>query len=366
LDNDGILEIPLSTDINWPSIVNIYQINGSPDTIPEYVIPDTSTGFGNNLATGDFNGDGFSDLAVAAYRNRDSCFVKFYWGGPEFDTIPDLELWSYSSSFGILLVPLGDFNGDKCDDILIVGRTNDPYGIYFGGPDMDNSIDIVVNRSYISTGYVPPTSAAAAGDVNNDGYPDLITGYINRYAYYFDVRVFLGGPDTDSTIDVYIENLMIPHPQVNFGAVVSGIGDFNGDGVDDFAVRAQTSWGPSPWLGEVHFFAGWDSKVTDINDEEDIHNIISRPELKQNYPNPFNAATTIEFNLPRSGYTEIKIFNLLGEEVAVPLRQNLSAGDHRVAWDGLDKEGNPTSTGIYFYQILSGDYTQARKMILLK
>lgn len=80
LNNDGFLELALSTDLNGGP-VNIYRIDDLRDTIPEYVINDTSRAFGNNLTTLDFNGDRNSDLAVAAYRNRETCFVKFYWGG---------------------------------------------------------------------------------------------------------------------------------------------------------------------------------------------------------------------------------------------------------------------------------------------
>jgi len=88
--------------------------------------------------------------------------------------------------------------------------------------------------------------------------------------------------------------------------------------------------------------------------------------LHQNRPNPFNMGTTIAFSLPRAGYAELKIFNLLGEVVAAPVARYLSAGEHRVVWDGKDMAGNPTATGVYIYLLKSEGYSSAKKMILLK
>ena len=74
------MDIALSKDVNG-GYVHIYRIDSLRDTIPEYIIPDTTSYFGINLATGDFNGDHQPDLAVAA-ASGDSAIVKFYWGGP--------------------------------------------------------------------------------------------------------------------------------------------------------------------------------------------------------------------------------------------------------------------------------------------
>ena len=258
LDDDGIIDIPLSKDLNDSGKVNIYKIGADRDTIPEYTIVDTSRGFGNNLATGFFNDDNYSDLAIAAYYGRDSSFIKFYWGGPDFDTIPDYEMYRLGGRFGYILQPIPDFNDDGYDDIFIAGTDDqNPYGIFFGGAVLDNNIDIITNVAYWGSGYFAVSDASSGFDINNDGYMDVMTGYSNDIAVYNEIRIFLGGPGADSIPDVYIENGYIPGGQLDLGNEVVGISDFNGDGIDDFVARSRTNGGCC-WIGEVNFFAGWD------------------------------------------------------------------------------------------------------------
>jgi len=258
LDNDGIKDIALPRDMADSGKVNIYKIGIGRDTIPEYIICDTALAFGNKTATGFFNEDAYPDLAIAAYYNRDSSFIKFYWGGPDFDTIPDYEMYRLDGRFGYILQPIPDFNNDGYDDIFIAGSDDqNPYGIFFGGAVLDNEIDIVTNVAYGGSGYFAVSDVSSGFDINNDGYMDVMTGYSNDIAVYQEVKIFLGGPDADSIPDVYLENSYIPGGQLDMGKEVVGIADFNGDGIDDFVARSRTTGGCC-WIGEVNFFAGWD------------------------------------------------------------------------------------------------------------
>ncbi len=83
--------------------------------------------------------------------------------------------------------------------------------------------------------------------------------------------------------------------------------------------------------------------------------------LSQNYPNPFNPTTKIEFSLPESGFTTLKIYNTLGQEVADLVNKNLDKGNYKV-----DFNGSNLSSGIYLYTITSGSYSQTKKMLLMK
>ena len=359
IDNDGNLEIPLSRDLS-EGYVNIYDIGVNRDTLPEYVIPDSSTSFGNNLAVGDINGDGYPDLAVAAYLNRDTNFVKFYWGGPDFDTIPDFEILNETHNFGQILLPIPDFNDDGYDDIFISGGTREKYGVYFGGPEFDDQIDIVINWGTLFY----PTAAATAGDINNDGYPDLLVSYVNLGLFVNEVYLFLGGPDADSLVDVYIEGLMIPGGQANLGFDLAGVGDFNGDGIDDFAVHSQTQTGCC-WTAEINFFAGWDGHVVDVPDESES-DLPRSFHLKQNYPNPFNGTTTIEFELNRKSYVTLTIHNVLGEHVITLLDKEFRNGVGTVTWDGKNRGGRAVSSGVYLYTLEMEGHLVTKKMLLLK
>lgn len=83
--------------------------------------------------------------------------------------------------------------------------------------------------------------------------------------------------------------------------------------------------------------------------------------LRQNYPNPFNPVTTIEFGLPHAGETTLKVFNLLGQEVATLADGVLDAGMYRVQWNA-----SGVSSGVYFCRMQSGSFTQTRKLVVSK
>jgi len=83
--------------------------------------------------------------------------------------------------------------------------------------------------------------------------------------------------------------------------------------------------------------------------------------LSQNYPNPFNPSTTIQFSLPRSEFVTLKLFNILGEEITALVSKKLSAGTHQAEWDARD-----LPSGVYFYRLQAGSFTQTRKLLLLR
>jgi hypothetical protein len=107
--------------------------------------------------------------------------------------------------------------------------------------------------------------------------------------------------------------------------------------------------------------------ATDVPDREgDQENIPASFSLKQNYPNPFNPQTIIEYELPKSCEVEITIYNLLGQRVVTLVKEFRKAGRQRVEWDGKDEKGEEVSSGIYFYRIKTPEFSQAKKMVLLK
>ncbi len=83
--------------------------------------------------------------------------------------------------------------------------------------------------------------------------------------------------------------------------------------------------------------------------------------LSQNYPNPFNPKTIINFDLPAGSLTTLKVYDVLGNELGQLVNEVLNAGSYRVEWDGSNYP-----SGVYFYKIESSDYTETRKMVLLK
>jgi hypothetical protein len=110
---------------------------------------------------------------------------------------------------------------------------------------------------------------------------------------------------------------------------------------------------------------------TFVSDEE----LLNKPEyiLLQNYPNPFNPATTIpfkvkslEFGVGRPIHTTLIIYNLLGQKVKTLVDEDKLSGRYQVSWEGKNEEGNDVSSGIYFYVIKTKDFTQTKKMTLVR
>lgn len=95
-----------------------------------------------------------------------------------------------------------------------------------------------------------------------------------------------------------------------------------------------------------------------IEDENDLPESYS---LSQNYPNPFNPSTRIRFNLPQTDLVSLKIYDMLGREIAVLLNKVMNAGSHEVIF-----EGSSFSSGIYIYKLNAGFFTETKKMNLLK
>jgi len=88
--------------------------------------------------------------------------------------------------------------------------------------------------------------------------------------------------------------------------------------------------------------------------------------LFQNYPNPFNPETNISFSLPEESEVNLKIYNLKGQLVNILVNTRLGAGIHTFTWKGKDGSGKDVSSGIYFYKLMAGKYSETKKMVKIK
>ena len=88
--------------------------------------------------------------------------------------------------------------------------------------------------------------------------------------------------------------------------------------------------------------------------------------LYQNYPNPFNPTTTIDFALSTGAEVSVKIFNLLGQEVRTLVNAAYSPGSYSVEWDGVNNSGQAVSSGVYMYKLSVDNFSQTRKMMLMR
>ena len=83
--------------------------------------------------------------------------------------------------------------------------------------------------------------------------------------------------------------------------------------------------------------------------------------ISQNYPNPFNPSTMISYSIPRNSFVHLKVFDILGNDVAELVNEQKPAGSYEVKFDAAS-----LPSGVYFYQLTAGEFIQTKKMILLK
>ena len=88
--------------------------------------------------------------------------------------------------------------------------------------------------------------------------------------------------------------------------------------------------------------------------------------LYDNFPNPFNPTTQITIDLPEDAYTELTIWNIMGQQVATVYSGSLNAGRHNVTFNGRDMNGSMLSSGMYIYRVTAGKYNATKKMTLMK
>ena len=153
----------------------------------------------------------------------------------------------------------------------------------------------------------------------------------------------------------------------NFAGVEQWVARYNGPG-NGRAVALEVDTSGNVYVTGWSTGHGWSVYTTikyiqtPVSIEQEKPGTPSCFRLAQNYPNPFNAGTTIEFALARSALVNLKVYNLLGEEVATLLAEQRSAGIHRFFWDA---EG--LVSGVYIYQMMMDkDFMQTRKLLLLK
>jgi hypothetical protein len=118
----------------------------------------------------------------------------------------------------------------------------------------------------------------------------------------------------------------------------------NGTAVGDYGTLLRTTNGGVTFIGK-------DNNIT--NPKEFI--------LSQNYPNPFNPNTTINYSLPKQSNVKIKVYNILGKEILTLVNENKPQGNYSVEFNA-----NNLSSGVYFYILSTGQFTQVKKMILIK
>ena len=201
------------------------------------------SGFGDEVCSGDFNGDDIDDIVVTSIKPNETCIlhISIFYGSSNFDTVVDLIILAdtvYDFPRDYSIANAGDINNDNCDDLIVSStRFNNYTGrvlIFLGGNPMDAEYDFVLdgNKNYSGFG----SSVSTAGDLNGDGISDFLVGSSVNYNLQIDTsKVFLyfGGSDLDTIPDLIYYS---PYIEDSFGSSIASAGDINNDGFDDILI----------------------------------------------------------------------------------------------------------------------------------
>jgi hypothetical protein len=294
--------------------------------------------FGISVANiGDINRDGFEDIAISAGYDPSEGPEKvyIYYGGATMDTIPDTVLNSnqFEYSFGRKIINAGDLNKDGVTDFCIAGAYN--IFVYDGINQF--------NEPFLIKG----AGLGAGGDINNDGYDDLIVGF-------WDIKIFFGAENFDTTNYLIIGD---PQHSLGFSGNISISGDINDDGYDDIFAFSPYWPNPDSALGKLFIYSY--KNLTDVKGNKQI--APRKFELYQNYPNPFNPKTVISYQLSVSSYTTLKVYDVLGRLVRTLVDGIQKSGEHIVNFDG-----SGLSSGVYLYRLSTNHSVLQRTMVLIK
>ncbi len=272
MNNDGFGDIIISNHI----VAKVYFGGTNMDNKEDVIFDDfrgggTGTGPGVGDA-GDVNGDGFDDVLMTANIGTAKAIICF--GGSVVDNIPDvvIPMWKEDSYPGFSATMLGDLNNDGYDDILLGTRTYYTLAlgqarVFYGGAEMDSIADISLDatQGYTVFGH----TVAGDGDFNGDGFPDFLVGDIgnasslNKHDDAGSISLFYGGINVSGNADAVFSGSA---DREGFGSAVAGAGDVNGDGYQDIIVGASNHWeAPYHYAGRAYLYFGGTSRKNEAD-----------------------------------------------------------------------------------------------------
>ena len=252
---------------------------------------------------------------------RDTCSLSWFETVPPNSTVVMNVYVFNDEALGLIDIPLvfGDsskYPDIRCDSVSFVGTRGASSIIHSDTFDIDNSkyrLDVWA-LWYVPGSYLAPGRGAVA-------------------KIYFTT-----GPFWNSCCYHWVDTTFFPP----------------GNDLMFVDVLGLTSWVP--------VFVKGCLEVQDVNTP-------AKPgvfSLAQNYPNPFNPKTMIRFALPKDSWVKLEVYNILGQKVKILVDEKLEAGVKEVEWDGKDSKGLEVASGIYFYKIKAYDFSDVKKMVMLK
>ncbi|MFH2055131.1 MAG: FG-GAP-like repeat-containing protein, partial [bacterium] len=342
------------------------------------------------LVLADLTGDGYVDLVTANMYSNDIT-VYLHSGLVGQDAAAYDTSYTYRVGTSPRKVVAADFDGDMDLDLATANAFSDDVTILFNHGD--GTFDTDAGAIYLAVGDHPYSLASA--DLDGDGDLDLVT----TDAWTDQVTVLVNDGDGNFVSSSSYDVDQFPR------AVCAADADFDGDGMldlvtvnaDDNTLSLLLNNGAGGFNQAISYAIGrfpFGLCTVDVDGDGDLDVVTANSadnnltvlfnggtataveggsltlpvaySLEQNYPNPFNPTTTIEYTIGRPADVTLEIFNTLGQRVFDLDLGHQNVGVHRLSWDGRDRDGKSLSSGVYFYRLAAGDFTQTKKMVLMK
>ena len=293
---------------------------------------DNNFNYTQSVSAGDFNLDGNTDIVAAALYANQIAWYENDGGNPIQWTKQTI-----ASGFNMAhSVEPCEINGDSLTDILgaAYGSGEVAYWQNMGGNpvawekhSIDNSFSGVLE--------------VCAADIDNDGDIDVAgtAGISDQVAWWSNE----GGNPIQWVKHILAFNFYDAWPIC--------LGDVDNDGDIDIVAGSST-------LDEIRL---WENLLITTVEEGSNNSAPNQFELFQNYPNPFNPITTIKYQIPEPSFITIKIYDVLGNEIATLLNEEKSSGSYEVEFGA-----SGLASGIYLYKLQSGKQIDTKKMLLIK
>ncbi len=343
LDNDGDNDAIITEWLGCPGIsessrrIYICLNNGSAvfsNPIIKVVSPQPAP-----IAFGDFNADGNKDIITGSA----GALIEISMGLGNGDLMPPVS-YSVGEQGGATDIVVADFNRDGKSDIASSNFwEGTSMSVLYGNGDGTFQTALILPSAYSPD--LLNVSGITAGDLDNDGDKDIIVGN-----------------NASNSLSLYYNNNGAFEYKMRAGAFLSVFSpvfaDIDNDGKGD--IGAVGSLPPSGTGSTLIFMKGNNTGATSISGFN-TSEIPEKFRLEQNYPNPFNPVTNLEFGISDRGFVSLKIYDLLGKEVATLVNAELNAGSYKYNFDASN-----LSSGIYFYKLSAKNFSETKRMILLK
>lgn len=329
--------------IDWPTVYIAKYDSSLNNFVQSFYFQIQPNDAQSGFAVGDFDKDGKTEIVFGTALKK--VYVIEAKGENEYQVVWQGDAPTYNA---YMITSTDDIDGNGKQEFWVGGQDHLTGISTFWAYESDGQNNYIpvasIEIRFLVSLY---TNCLQAIDIDNDGKEELIinigncliilkfTGQLNQH--YYEIYYAKIGELT----------------QPNASVLPSTIFDFNNDNQKDILFSLDLYNAPN-----ISYILLRDTTAVSV---ENAQNNLFGFQLFANYPNPFNPSTMISFNLPLSGNVLLKVFDILGNEVANLINEHKEPGHYSIEFNG-----SGLSSGIYFYQLVAENFILTKKMILLK